>query len=33
MEEGPESDSSLGDMLSEDATVSLQLAQEDPSCR
>ncbi|KAG2905458.1 hypothetical protein PC129_g8480 [Phytophthora cactorum] len=31
MEEGPESDSSLGDMLSEDATASLQLAQEDPS--
>ncbi|KAG3018647.1 hypothetical protein PC128_g4596 [Phytophthora cactorum] len=30
MEEGPESDSSLGDMLSEDATASLQLAQEDP---
>ncbi|KAG2822145.1 hypothetical protein PC112_g11060 [Phytophthora cactorum] len=30
MEEGSESDSSLGDMLSEDATASLQLAQEDP---
>ncbi|KAG3110702.1 hypothetical protein PI124_g10177 [Phytophthora idaei] len=30
MEEGPESDSSLGEMLSEDATASLQLAQEDP---